>query len=89
MVYVVKRRVLAFSIIIFSSLFVIGGWELIANVLAEKEKNTPEYNRIILVSIFLGFPAGAWLGIRLWAKLIRRIGFISDERVCKMSSPNK
>lgn len=81
--------VLAFCIIIFSSLLVIGDWELVTNVLAEKEKNNPENTKIILLSIFLGFPAGAWFGIRLWAKLMRKTGFISDNQVHKMSSYSK
>lgn len=81
--------VLAFCIIIFSSLLIIGGWELIANILAEKEKNNLENTKIILLSIFLGFPIGAWFGIVLWVKLMRKTGFISDDQVCKMSNYSK
>ena len=76
---------LVFCIIIFSSLLVIGGWELVVNVLAENEKNNNEYTKIILTSITLGGPVGAWSGIWLWAKLMRKTGFISDEQVRKMS----
>jgi hypothetical protein len=79
---------LAVSIIIFSAFFFIEGWEFVANVLAGQEKNSPESTRIILASA-LGVPAGAWSGIWLWAKLMRKTGFISDERVRKMSSYSK
>jgi len=81
--------VLAFSIIIFAAFFFIEGREFVANVLAGQEKNSPESTRIILTSIFVGFPAGAWSGIWLWAKLMCKTGFISDNQVRKMSSYSK
>lgn len=79
----------AVYLIVFSSFFVIGGWELVANVLAGTAKNSNESSRIILISLLFGFPVGAWFGIWLWAKLMRKTGFISDDQVRKMSSNNK
>lgn len=71
--------------LILLAFLAIGGMELVASVLAGQEKNAPIYTRIIMASLFLGFPPGAWLGVRLWSKLMRKMGFISDERVRKMS----
>lgn len=71
--------------LIFIALLAIGGVGLVADVWAEKEKNNNEYTKIIVTSLFLGFPMGAWFGVWLWAKLMRKTGFISGERVRKMS----
>lgn len=40
---------------------------------------------IMYTLIFIAMPAGAILGVRLWAKLMRRTGWISAERVKRMS----
>lgn len=43
------------------------------------------HTRIILVALFIGWPPGAILGVRLWARLMRRMGWISAERIKRMS----
>lgn len=74
---------LAFSVLVFAALLVTGGVELVSDVLAERE--TGDYGSIIYTSLFIGLPPGAIFGVRLWAKLMRRTGWISAERIKRMS----
>ncbi|MDA8259287.1 MAG: hypothetical protein M0Z99_27225 [Betaproteobacteria bacterium] len=85
----VGSGLVAVYMLILLAFLAIGGMEFVADVLAGKEKNAPMYTRIIMASLILGFPTGAWFGINLWAKLMRKTGFISDERVRKMSNYSK
>ncbi|MEQ1584191.1 MAG: hypothetical protein ABL875_09020 [Candidatus Nitrotoga sp.] len=71
------------GVIIF---YFVGGLELLSAIWARTEQGN--YLWVILASIS-GAPAGAWFGIRLWAKLMRKTGFISDNQVCKMSNYSK
>jgi hypothetical protein len=66
--------------------YFVGGFELLSAVWAGKEQGN--YLWVITASA-CGIPAGAWFGISLWAKLMRKTGFISDEQVRKMSSYSK
>ncbi|WP_018412296.1 hypothetical protein [Methyloversatilis thermotolerans] len=72
-------------LLIFISFLAIGGVELVSGVLAGQEKTAPMHTRIILVALFIGWPPGAILGVRLWARLMRRMGWISAERIKRMS----
>lgn len=75
--------VLAVYLLVFAALLVTGGVELVLDVLAQQE--TGDYDSIIYTSIFIGIPTGAVLGVRLWALLMRRTGWISAERIKHMS----
>ena len=66
--------------------YFVGGLELLSTVWAGKEEGN--YLWVITASAS-GIPAGAWFGIWLWAKLMRKTGFISDNQVHKMSSYSK
>lgn len=72
-------------LLILIAFLAIGGVELVAGVLLGQEKSAPMYTRIILVSLFIGLPPGAILGVRLWARLMRRTGWISAEGIKRMS----
>ena len=72
-------------LLILLAFLAIGGLEFVANVLAGQAKNSPMSTRMILGSLFLGFPTGAILGVRLWSKLMRKTGLISTERAKRMS----
>ena len=63
--------------------YAVGGSTLLSAVWAGNE--TGNYLWVVAASAS-GIPAGALLGVRLWSKLMRKTGFISDERVKKMSS---
>jgi hypothetical protein len=76
--------VVAYLLILLAFL-AIRGFDFVAQVLAGQAKIDPMSTRIMLGSLFLGFPPGAILGVRLWAKLMRKTGFISDERIKRMS----
>lgn len=75
--------VLAVYLLVLVALLVTGGVELVSDVLAEREAG--DYGSIIYTSIFIGIPSGAILGVRLWARLMRRTGLISAERIKHMS----
>lgn len=69
----------------FAILLAMGGVELVSNVLAEQENRSNDYSSAIYASIFIGIPIGALFGVWLWSKLMRKTGFISGERVKRMS----
>ena len=68
----------AVGVILF---YFLGGLKLLSDVWAGQEGGN--YLWVVTVSAS-GIPAGAWLGIQLWAKLMRKTDFISDEQVRKM-----
>lgn len=72
-------------LLILIALLAIGGVELVSGVLAGQEKKAPMFTRSILVSLFIGLPPGAIIGARVWAQLMRRTGWISAERIKRMS----
>lgn len=74
---------LVFLILVFAALLVTGGFELVSDVLARRESG--DYGSTIYTSIFIGIPAGAILGARLWSKLMRHTGWSSAERIKRMS----
>lgn len=75
----------AFYLLVFLAFFATGGVEFLTDLLTGQEKYDPSYTKIILAALFLGAPPGALLGVRLWAKLMRRTGWISAERIQRMS----
>jgi len=66
--------------------YFVGGLELLSAIWARKEQGN--YLWVITTSA-AGIPAGAWCGIRLWAKLMRKTGLISENQVRKMSTNSK
>lgn len=72
-------------LLILLAFLAVGGVELVSGVLAGQEKNDPIYTRAILASLFIGLLPGAILGVRLWSRLMRRTGWISAERIKRMS----
>lgn len=80
---VVGGGVLAVYLLSFVGLYFVGGIELVSDVLGHRE--TGDYGSIIYTSIFIGIPIGAVLCVRLWARLMRKTGFISNERIKRMS----
>lgn len=72
-------------LLILLAFLAVGRVELVSGVWAGHVKNDPMYTRIILASLFIGFPPGAILGVRLWSRLMRRTGWISAERIKRMS----
>lgn len=69
----------AVGVILF---YFIGGQDLLSGIWAGKEEGN--YLWIITASA-AGVPAGAILGVRLWARLMRRTGWIGAERIKRMS----
>lgn len=69
----------AVGIILF---YLIGGPALLSAVWAGKEEGN--YLWVITTSA-AGIPAGALLGVRLWAKLMRKASWISEARIKRMS----
>lgn len=81
----VGSGLVAVYMLILIAFLAIGGMELVAGVWAGNVKNDPMYTWVIIASLILGFPPGAFLGVRLWARLMRRTGWIGAERIKRMS----
>jgi hypothetical protein len=63
--------------------YFIGGQALLLSVWTGTEHGN--YFWVIITSA-AGVPPGALIGVNLWAKLMRKMSFISDEQIKRMST---
>jgi hypothetical protein len=81
----VSGGLVMFYLLFLLALLVMGGVELLANVLAGREEYDPTFLKIILGALIVGFGPGALMGVHLWSKWMRKTRFISDARIRMMS----
>jgi hypothetical protein len=76
------------SLLVMALIF-LGGADLILDVLMERENGSGRrYLGVVLLSLTIGFPLGAWVGVWLWGKLMYKFKFIDPQRIRRMTGRN-
>lgn len=71
-------------LVLFLYYYLLGGMGLIKEFLSSEAPMKPGDRNVLLLSITVFFPLGAVFGVRLWGRMIRKLGWLDESKIKNM-----